>query len=110
MGVLKTKYAYKALSMDHFFLKGVEYLAIADRHSGMISVHATHHKGAKELLKILRLHCQRNGTLRCVIQVEVQSSAPTRLRNFLRYMTLSILCQVSEILMGISGVNSVSKF
>ena len=24
MGVLKTKYAYKAFSMDHFFLKGVE--------------------------------------------------------------------------------------
>jgi hypothetical protein len=59
MGVLKTKYAYEALSMDHFFLKGVEYLAIADRHSGMLSVHATAHRGAKELLKILRVHCQR---------------------------------------------------
>ena len=66
MGVLKTKYAYEALSMDHFFFKGVEYLAIADRHSGMISVHATAHKDAKELLKILRLHCQRNGIPRCV--------------------------------------------
>ena len=65
-GVLKTKYAYEALSMDHFFLKGVEYLAIADRHSGMISVHATAHRGAKELLKILRLHCQRSGIPRCV--------------------------------------------
>ena len=28
MGVPRTKYAYEALSMDHFFLKGVEYLAI----------------------------------------------------------------------------------
>ena len=48
MGVLKTKYAYEALSMDHFFLKGVEFLAIVDRHSGMLSVHCTAHRGAKE--------------------------------------------------------------
>ena len=47
--------------MDHFFLKGVEYLAIVDRHSGMLSVHSTNFKGSKELLRILRLHCQRNG-------------------------------------------------
>ena len=39
MGVLQTKYAYEALSMDHFYLKGVEYLKIVDRHSGMLSVH-----------------------------------------------------------------------
>ena len=44
----------------------MEYLAIADRHSGMLSVHATVHRGAKELLKILRLHCQRSGIPRCV--------------------------------------------
>ena len=66
MGVLKTQYAYEALSLDHFFLKGVEYLSIADRHSGMLSVHATVHRGAKELLKILRVHCQRSGIPRCV--------------------------------------------
>ena len=66
MGVLKRKYAYEALSLDHFKKKGVEYLAIADRHSGMLSVHATAHRGAKELLKILRLHCQRSGIPRCV--------------------------------------------
>ena len=63
MGVLKTKYAYEALSVNHFFLKGIEYLAITDCHSGMISVHATRHKGSKELKKNLRLHCQRNGIL-----------------------------------------------
>ena len=44
----------------------MEYLAIADRHSGMLSVHATVHRGAKELLKILRLHCQRSSIPRCV--------------------------------------------
>jgi hypothetical protein len=66
MGVLKTQYAYEALSLHHFFLKGVEYLAIVDRHSGMLSVHATVHRGAKELLKILRVHCQRSGIPRCV--------------------------------------------
>ena len=54
MGVLKRKYAYEALSLDHFKKKGVEYLAIADRHSGMLSEHATVHWGAKELLKIPR--------------------------------------------------------
>ena len=57
MGVLKTKYAYEALSMDHFFLKGVEFLAIVDRHSGMLSVHCTAHRGTKELIRILRVHC-----------------------------------------------------
>ena len=60
-GVPSTKYAYEALSMDHFFLNGIEYLAIVDRHSGMLSVHCTAFKGSKELLRILRLHCQRNG-------------------------------------------------
>ena len=38
MGVLKTKYAYEALSMDHFFLKGVEFVAIVDKHSGTLCV------------------------------------------------------------------------
>ena len=47
--------------MDHFFLKGNEFLALVDRHSGMLSVHATSFKGARELLRILRLHCQKNG-------------------------------------------------
>ena len=61
MGVPRTKYAYEALSMDHFFLKGIEYLAIVDIHSGMLSVHCTVFKGSKELIRILRLHCQRNG-------------------------------------------------
>ena len=66
MGVLKTKYAYKALSMDHFFLKGVEFLVIGDRHSGMLSVHCTAHRGAKELFRILRVHCQHSGIPRIV--------------------------------------------
>ena len=61
MGVLSTKYASEALSMDHFFLKGIEFFAIGERHSGMLSVHHTAYKGAKELIRILRLHCNRNG-------------------------------------------------
>ena len=56
-----TKYDYESLSMDHAYLKGIEYLAIVDRHSGMLSVHCTAFKGSKELLRILRLHCQKNG-------------------------------------------------
>ena len=55
-GVPSTNYAFESLSMDHFFLKGIEYLAIVDRHSGMLSVHATAFKGSRELLRILRLH------------------------------------------------------
>ena len=47
--------------MDHFHLKGIEYLAIVDRHSGMLSVDATAFMGFKDLLRILRLHCQRSG-------------------------------------------------
>ena len=46
--------------MAHFYLKGIEYLAIVDRHSGMLSVHATAFKGSKEMLRILWLHCHRN--------------------------------------------------
>ena len=61
MGVFKTKFAYEALSMDHFFLKGVEYLAIADQNSGMLSVHTTRHKGASEVIRILREHCACQG-------------------------------------------------
>ena len=61
MGVLRTKYAFEALSMDHFFLKGVEFLAIVDRHLGMLLVHCMAFKGAKELIRIWRLHCQQNG-------------------------------------------------
>ena len=52
--------------MDHFFLKVIEFLAIVDRHLGMLSVHCTAFKGAKELIRILRLHCQRNGIPRVV--------------------------------------------
>ena len=66
MGVFKTNYAYEALTMDHFFLRGVEYLAIADKHSGMLSVHCTKHRGANEIIKILRVHCQRQGIPRIV--------------------------------------------
>jgi hypothetical protein len=61
MGVLRTKHAFQALSMDHFFLKGVEFLAIVDRHLGTLSVHCMAFKGAKEVIRILRLHCQQNG-------------------------------------------------
>ena len=66
MGVLRTKYAYEALSMDHFFLKGVELLVIVDWHSGMLSMHCTAFKGVKELIRILILHCQQNGIPRVV--------------------------------------------
>ena len=65
MGVLRTKYADEAFSIDHFFL-GVEFLAIVDRHSGMLSVHCTTFKGAKKLLRILRVYCQHNGIPRVV--------------------------------------------
>ena len=58
MEVFKTKYAYEALAMDHFFLRGVEYLDIADIHIAMLSVHCTKHRGANEVIKILSVHCQ----------------------------------------------------
>ena len=65
-GVPSTNYVYESLSMDHFFLKGLEYLAIVDRYSGILSVHGTAFKGPNELLRILRLHCQRNGIPRAI--------------------------------------------
>ena len=39
----------------------MEYLGIANRHSGMLSVHCTRHKGANEVIRILREHCARQG-------------------------------------------------
>ena len=41
-------------------------MAIVDRHSGMLSVHCTAHRVAKELIRILRVHCQRLGIPRIV--------------------------------------------
>ena len=52
---------FASLSLDDFFFRGIEYLAIVNCHSGILSVHSTNFKGSKELLRILRLHCQRNG-------------------------------------------------
>ena len=61
MGVPISQYAFESISVDHFFLKGNEFLTLVDRHSGMMSCHSTHLRGSREFLKILRLHCQRNG-------------------------------------------------
>ena len=41
--------------MDHFFLLRVKYFGIADRHSGMLSVHSTRHKGANEVIRIFNV-------------------------------------------------------
>ena len=41
-------------------------MAISDRHSGMLSVHCTKHRGANEVIKILRVHCQRSGIPRII--------------------------------------------
>ena len=60
MGVPSTNYGFESLSMDHFFLKGMEYLGIVNGHNGMLPVHSTNFKGSRELLRILRLYCQRN--------------------------------------------------
>ena len=58
MGVPISRYAFESISVDHFFLKGNEFLALVDRHSGMMSCHSTNYRGAREFLKILRLHSQ----------------------------------------------------
>ena len=52
--------------MDYFFLKGVEFLVIVDRHWGMHSDHCTAFKGVKELIRILRVHCKPSGIPRVV--------------------------------------------
>ena len=52
-GVPVTNYSFESICCDHFFLKGNEFLALVDRHSGMMLCHNTNYKGAKEFLKIL---------------------------------------------------------
>ena len=54
----------------------MEYLAIADRHSGMLSEHATVHWGAKELLKIPRCVYTDGLSIFCAKEVK---------KNFKRY-------------------------
>ena len=44
----------------------MQYLAIADKHSGMLSVHCTKHRGANEVIKILRVHSQCQGIPRII--------------------------------------------
>ena len=66
-GVPVTQYAFESICLDHFFLKGNEFLALVDRHSGLMSCHATNYKGAKEFLTFFIVHCQRMGFQeRCV--------------------------------------------
>ena len=73
MGVPSTSYAFKSLSMDHFFLKGIYYLAIVNRHSGMLSVHATALKGSRELLRILGCIVKGMGSQGKSVQMDQQS-------------------------------------
>ena len=84
MGVFKTKYAYEDLAMDHFFLRGVEYLAIADRHSGMLSVHCTKHRGANEVIRILRVHCQRQVIPRIIFTDGLSIFCAQELKDFFK--------------------------
>ena len=63
MGVPITNFAFESLSINHFFLKGIEYLAIVDNHSGMLSVHLTNFKESRELLRILREAFQKKGQI-----------------------------------------------
>ena len=60
MGVPVTQYAFESICVDHFFRKGNESLALVDRHSGLMSCHSTNYRGAREFLKIPRVHCQKN--------------------------------------------------
>ena len=52
MGVPGTQFAFESIIVDHFFLKGNEFLVLVDRHSGMMSCHLTNYRGARESLKI----------------------------------------------------------
>ena len=70
--------------MDHFFLRGVEFLAIVDLHSGMLLVHCTAFKGAKELIRILKLYCQRNGIPRVVYSDGSSILCAHKTKEFLR--------------------------
>ena len=49
-------------------MKGNEFFAAVDRHSGMLSIHHTNYSGSKGFLRILREHIQRYG-----IPVEVST-------------------------------------
>ena len=46
-GVPVTNYAYESMCCEHFFLKGNEFLALVDRHSGMMSCNNSSYSGAK---------------------------------------------------------------
>ena len=48
IGVPITQNAFESISVDHFFLKGNEFLVLVDRHSGMMSCHSTSYRGARD--------------------------------------------------------------
>ena len=70
--------------MEHFFFQGVEYLAIADRQSGMLSVHCTMQRGANEVIKILRVHCQRSGIPRIIFTDGSSIFFAQEMKNFFK--------------------------
>ena len=103
-GVSGTKYAYESLSMDHFYLKGIEYLAIVNGHSGMLSVHCTAFKGSKELVRILRLHCQKNGIPREVCTDGSKIFCSHETKDFFR--RFNIIHRVSSVANAHSNLRS----
>ena len=74
----------KLFAMDHFFLRLVEYLAIADRHSGMLGVHCTKHRGANEVIKILRVYYQRQGIPRIIFTKGLSIFCAQEMKDFFK--------------------------
>ena len=60
-GTPVTSFAYKMICCVNLILKENEFLAIVDRHSGMLSIHLTNYSGSRGFLKILREHIQKWG-------------------------------------------------
>ena len=72
MGVPVTQFSFESIIVDHFFLKGNEFLALVNRHSVMMSCHSTNYRGAKESLTIFRVRCQKSG-IPCEVFSDVSS-------------------------------------
>merc|ERR1712059_232284 len=57
----RVEYPFQQICSDYFLLEGRQYLVTVDRYSGWPSVHRAREANDKELVRLLRNHCEMFG-------------------------------------------------
>ena len=61
MPLPEVEYPFQQVCSDYFSMEGVQYLVMVDRYSGWPSVHQARDANDKELVRLLRDHCETFG-------------------------------------------------